>query len=386
MTFGSSPGIVRGVTEDSERPLGEWLRQRREELGISLEDAQEATRIRIRYLEALEAEDLEALPNPVVASGFLRNYAAYLELDPQEAVDRCPEITGPSEQEFPTVNESSPFSAESFRPVPLHDIPDRRSRRWLAAILVIILVVALAILAWQGYPYISNWLSIVQNAARPAPTERATSATLSTATFTPTVTTTATSAPTANAPRTAAPTQSLPTLELTLTPTFTPSPSPTPTQPVYTGIFLELVFTETSWIQVAVDGVRQFQGELEAGTYRSWYGEERIELRVGNAGAVEATVNGQKLGPLGAPGEVIDRIFEIVDNEVAEATPTRAPEITGTVTVAPAAPPATLEITPTGSVTPTGSLTPTVSVTPTLPITPTATFTPTATITPTAGP
>jgi hypothetical protein len=94
---------------------------------------------------------------------------------------------------------------------------------------------------------------------------------------------------------------------------------------VYTGIFLELAFIDTSWIQVTVDGVREFQGELEADTYRSWYGEERIELRIGNAGAVWVTVNGQFLGTLGEEGEVIDRVFEKVGEDVTEATITPVP-------------------------------------------------------------
>ena len=90
------------------------------------------------------------------------------------------------------------------------------------------------------------------------------------------------------------------------------------------------MFTDTSWIQITVDGVRQFQGELEADTYRSWYGEERIELRVGNAGAVLVTVNGELLGPLGAPDEVVDRVFEKVDEEVTQATVTPSSTVEGT--------------------------------------------------------
>jgi hypothetical protein len=135
---------------------------------------------------------------------------------------------------------------------------------------------------------------------------------------------------------------------------------------VYTGIFLELVFSDTSWIQVTVDGVREFQGELEADTYRSWYGEERIELRIGNAGAVLVTVNGQSYGALGAEGEVIDRVFEKVGEGVTEATvtpvattdgttapttaPTAAPTATPTEPAATGSPePATATFTPTAS-------------------------------------
>lgn len=379
LTFGGSPGIVELVTEsqtpqaDNARPLGEWLRERREELSISLDDAQEATRIRVRYLEALEAEDFEALPNPVVARGFLRNYASYLDLDPQEAADRYTGVDGPAEPEPVPVEEPSPFASESFNPVPLHEMPGRRPRWWLPAALVIVLV-ALGFLAWKGYPYVTNWLSSVATGGGSALSGRQTSPALATASHSPTVGVLRTARPTNVPSSTATLTEPPPTLELTLVPTptsapsDTPSPSPTPTQPVYTGIFLELVFTDTAWIQVTVDGVREFQGELEADTYRSFYGEHRIELRIGNAGVVKVAVNGQKLGTLGEPGDVVDRIFEIVDDQVAEATPTRAP------TLAPSELTATAEApSPTPTATPAGDnrLTVTATITPTLSATPT---------------
>ncbi len=330
------------------RPLGEWLRDRREELDISLEQADAETRIRARYLEALEAEDLEALPNKVVARGFLRNYAIYLELDPQQALDRYATVAGPSETESLAVSESSPFDSETFQPVPLHEMPGQGSRWWLPVGLLVILVVVLALLVWQGYPYISDWLPSIQVNEVPPPTERVVNAVLPSVTHTSTATiamATAATTVVATAPGATTPEQSTPTQELTpaptltLTPTPPPSPSPTPTDPVYTGVFLELLFNDISWIQITVDEIRQFQGELEAGTYRSWYGEERIELRVGNAGVVDVTVNGQKMGPLGEPGDVVDRIFEVVDDQVIEATPTRAPTLAAPELAATAAAP-----------------------------------------------
>jgi hypothetical protein len=170
-----------------------------------------------------------------------------------------------------------------------------------------------------------------------------------------------------------------PTLEVTRRVTLTPSPSPSP--PVYTGIFLELVLTDTSWIQVTVDDVRQFQGELEADTYRSWYGEERIELRIGNAGAVLVTVNGQSLGTLGAVGEVVDRVFEKAGDDVTEATLTPQPTVDGTgePTASPTTRPTAVPVTPT-------IIPPTLPVTATPTLTPTATLTPTLTATATTGP
>jgi cytoskeleton protein RodZ len=322
LTFAGSAGIVVCVSTDSSRPLGEWLRQRREELDISLEQAEADTRIRLRYLEALESDEYDALPDPVVGRGFLRNYASYLELDPQEASDRFSEKVAPPAPESLSVEGPTPFTIGPFRPVDLHEMPSRRSRWGWLIVLALILVAALVALVWWGYPYLSEWIA-QQEPAEPTvaatSTRMATAASLATVTRTPVATVAVTRSTTSTPP------ESTSTPRATERPTRTPSPTPTPSPPVYTGIFLELAFVEVSWIQVTVDGVREFQGELEADTYRSWYGEERIELRIGNAGAVWVTVNGQFLGALGEPGEVIDRVFEKVGEEVTEATVTPVP-------------------------------------------------------------
>lgn len=67
-------------------PLGDILRRRRESKGISLEQAAEDTRIREKFLAALEGGDQQALPGAVYTKGFLRNYADYLDLDSADLV------------------------------------------------------------------------------------------------------------------------------------------------------------------------------------------------------------------------------------------------------------------------------------------------------------
>lgn len=61
--------------------IGQKLKNAREEKRLTLEKVFEATRIRIPYLQALEADDVSAMPSLVQARGYLRNYAQYLELD-----------------------------------------------------------------------------------------------------------------------------------------------------------------------------------------------------------------------------------------------------------------------------------------------------------------
>jgi cytoskeleton protein RodZ len=61
--------------------IGQRLKTEREERRLTLEKVFEATRIRVQYLQALEADDLSMLPSPVQARGYLRNYAEFLGLD-----------------------------------------------------------------------------------------------------------------------------------------------------------------------------------------------------------------------------------------------------------------------------------------------------------------
>lgn len=61
--------------------IGARLRRAREARGITLEQAEEETRIRRKYLEALETGDKAELPGEVYLKGFLRTYGNYLSLD-----------------------------------------------------------------------------------------------------------------------------------------------------------------------------------------------------------------------------------------------------------------------------------------------------------------
>ena len=67
--------------------IGYSLRAARERQGIGLPEAELATKIRAKYIRALEEEDFETLPADTYARGFLRTYAEYLGLDGEIYVD-----------------------------------------------------------------------------------------------------------------------------------------------------------------------------------------------------------------------------------------------------------------------------------------------------------
>lgn len=66
--------------------LGALLRKAREEHGLSLEDVQETTKIRKRYLEAIESGDHSILPGTFYLRAFVKNYCEAVGLDPDEVL------------------------------------------------------------------------------------------------------------------------------------------------------------------------------------------------------------------------------------------------------------------------------------------------------------
>jgi cytoskeleton protein RodZ len=72
---------------DPHPRIGAALREERERQGLSIEDLEERTKIRRRYLRALENEDWDILPGPTYVRGFMRTYAEALGLDAEELVD-----------------------------------------------------------------------------------------------------------------------------------------------------------------------------------------------------------------------------------------------------------------------------------------------------------
>src|SRR3954453_7742483 len=89
LRLGKRLGRDRNAIDASPAPpVGETLQLARERKGVDLYRAERDTKIRLRYLAALEDGDWDELPAPVYTKGFLRNYAIYLGLEPEEILDR----------------------------------------------------------------------------------------------------------------------------------------------------------------------------------------------------------------------------------------------------------------------------------------------------------
>jgi cytoskeletal protein RodZ len=121
--------------------IGTTLRDARTRQGLDFPELEERTKIRPKYLRALEDERFDILPAPTYVRGFLRSYAEALGLEPQPFVDEYISRFTVDEEEY----------AIKTRRVPTRQIDrsGRESRIAVVALLGIAIVTALVIAAWR---------------------------------------------------------------------------------------------------------------------------------------------------------------------------------------------------------------------------------------------
>ncbi|MBC7226805.1 MAG: helix-turn-helix domain-containing protein [Thermoflexales bacterium] len=270
------------------------LRAAREARGLSYQDVEAATRIRTRYLEALETGKYDVMPGgEAQVRGFLRRYAAFLNIPPEEIIalyerETHREAVIPAPVPAPAPSPSPKSSPPVARPVS----PELLSRRGMSTPALLGLLILIGALALGAV-----WLATHSDQIFSGP--RAT--------------------PTAGVPRPAA----FPSPMVTATPaspTVVPTPAATPTFPVSTsGVTLTLEAQEHVWVRVTVDGFTAFEGMLSPGAPQTWVGQEMVIVETGNGAGVIAIVNGQSQGPLCGRGEVCARGWG-PEGEIPEVT------------------------------------------------------------------
>ena len=94
---GKNAGSMAADDHPSRLSIGEVLKQARQRAGLEISVVEEETKIRTRYLRALEGEEWDALPGDVYTKSFLRTYAQLLGLDAEALVDEFrPPSRGPA--------------------------------------------------------------------------------------------------------------------------------------------------------------------------------------------------------------------------------------------------------------------------------------------------
>ena len=124
--------------------IGNSLREARLRRGVDFAEVESATKIRGKYLRALEDEQFEVLPAQTYVKGFLRTYAEYLGLDGQLYVDEY-------NSRYVAVEEEVPLRARRTAEGRRRDRAHRRveSNVVIVTLVAIAVITALVIAAWK---------------------------------------------------------------------------------------------------------------------------------------------------------------------------------------------------------------------------------------------
>jgi cytoskeleton protein RodZ len=117
--------------------VGSQLRDRRAERGVEFLKVSQALRIEVSLIQALEADRFDAFSAPVFAKGYLRRYAEYLGLSPDDLVQRYHDQVG--REEAPIIRPK--------RPIRLRD--ERQIALWIVAAVLFAALVVTAFLWWR---------------------------------------------------------------------------------------------------------------------------------------------------------------------------------------------------------------------------------------------
>jgi cytoskeleton protein RodZ len=231
--------------------FGNKLREAREAKDYTLDYVEEETKIRKLYIDALERETFEILPPRVYATGFVRRYSKFLGLDPDEMVAEFQNLVytdEPLSEEVLIIDtEKTDFGLR----IPYRNI--------VAGIIFLIIAI------WAGkmvLGYITARVDVPDTQA-PVP------------------------------PKVEEPVKE----------------TPPPVEEKKAVVLIEA--RQDCWLNVVVDDETVFTKTLKAGEKQEFEGKRSVYIKVGNAGGIDITYNGEKVEPIGKYGEVKETEFTV---------------------------------------------------------------------------
>jgi transcriptional regulator with XRE-family HTH domain len=270
--------------------LGDYLRHAREVRGMSLRDLEHITRIRIKYLSALEEGDIGALQSDIQLYGFVRNYAKQVGLDPDNTISMLHQsLQNRSKRGLLTLFGLKKQVNRPQRSWPDAALPNSKpmfkmnvGQKFSLSLprlfnqqtsIVVLLVVSLIVFFAWGSPHLRNRIMLLNKQAVSTPV----------------------------------------ILGPTITSTFLSYVSVTSTNlpPLvnFSDINLTVIVEQRSFVRVKVDGALEYQGILQMGDRRDYYGNDRIELTTGNGKGIRVIYNQREEGVMGEFGEVVTWVF-----------------------------------------------------------------------------
>ncbi|MFC7302603.1 helix-turn-helix domain-containing protein [Streptomyces monticola] len=263
MSIGNSPEDDRPSFPEDDRPsVGRALQQARIDAGLTVDEVSTATRVRIPIVHALEQDDFSRCGGDVYARGHIRTIARAVGIDPAPLLEQYDGEHGGR----PEPTAAAPlFEAERIRPEP-------RRPNWTAAMVAAIV----AVIGFVGFTLFSDGES-GKGSKTPV----------------------AEGSPSAQKP------------EPKPTPSKPADQKPDPADSAIAGAPKDKVTVMVnaadgrSWISAKDhNGGIMFDGLLEKGQSKSFTDKEKIDLVLGDAGAIKLFVNGKEIKDEFKPGQV----------------------------------------------------------------------------------
>lgn len=321
--------ISRSEYSQSEKliQIGSYLQEVRQEQSLSIEQIATKTMIQARLLRAIEAGNLDGLPEAIYVRGFIKRYAEFLGLNGNDVAKSFPL--------YPDTGDLEPTWQNS-------DVAQlRQTHLYLAYVaLITVAVISLgAVLTKLSNRDVSPNPSLAEESSTPSlssssdsiPSTAESDSSLSAegdgigddganaesqviespgrdVSLDGTSDTTSDSVDDGVESILQVPGLDEDLLATTLDPSLADKP-----------VQVELELKDRSWLRVIVDGTQDFEGVLPEGTQRTWAGESSIVVRAGNAGGVLIAFNGSDTEPMGEPGAVSERQFSADDVGTAQS-------------------------------------------------------------------
>ena len=293
--------------------IGNILYEARIAQGMTLDAAQDKLKIQTKFLTAMEEGRFDMLPTPVHARGYLRNYAKYLDLDPQPLVEnyqmqvaasggrrrrRAPEAQAAAAGTLPTSADNVFFDPVNMQMNPMRSSGNGESI--LRIIIILALIAAIVLVASRffvgGNPDSSVgeivqqfWSNVILGETPATAADINVDEVIESAEIAPEnpliVETARGEADIVDA-ATAVPLFNCPLNAEVMT--------------------LRIDATERVWMQLYIDGELQIQDNVKGGQSVEFIADDSFRVNTGNAYAIYVTVNGTPLGRLGQPQEVVD--------------------------------------------------------------------------------
>lgn len=270
--------------------IGAQLRQIREEKALTLKDVQAETKIRQKYLEALENGDEHLIPGEVYLKGFLRSYANLLGLDGMALVNEFKawkESQAPKSIEEPLRPKGQPVMPRFPHLAGFELIRSRGQEqdgrgvwpRFLTVLTVLVLFSAAIILAVGAGVYFAKRNSDAPLMTPPPSQEEGGGDTNQPS----------------NEPNSSNPTPDRPKVQVVETERL----GDRVRFQVIGADRLEVTVDTAEgecWVQVVTDGQVVYEGVLRTKDVQTWSAPNEVRIRAGNPGILSFTVNGQYIG------------------------------------------------------------------------------------------